>query len=374
MIVVFVSNYLCHHQIDICNEFLVRPDVTFKFISSTKPAGQKATLVNFENMPFVIRPYESEKARREAIKWINDADICIAGSEDPNLLDKRTGPIFRYSENLNKYHYPFLHLASYLRFLKYRKLYKRESEKQNSYLLCSSYYTKRDFRSAGLYKNRYLKWGYFPKANIGLNLDNKSFSFDAKPLRIYYCAVSLKAFKRPSLAFDAVRRFKHNGLNVEATFVSQNHGCFKRALKNNIDLVESGIIKVISPLCVSENLKAMSNSHIYLFTSGYGEGFGAVCYEAMTSKCLVIASKAAGSTNLLIKDKINGLIFSSKSDLYKKIDYISKNLSSVPVLAQNAKEFVENHYNYKIAVANLIDFYKSGYSKAFEFGEPLSKL
>lgn len=68
----------------------------------------------------------------------------------------------------------------------------------------------------------------------------------------------------------------------------------------------------------------MESSGIFLFTSDFGEGWGAVLNEAMNSGCAVIASHAAGATPYLVKNGENGLIYESGNDekLYEKLKYL----------------------------------------------------
>ena len=65
----------------------------------------------------------------------------------------------------------------------------------------------------------------------------------------------------------------------------------------------------------------MVKSQIFLFTSDYNEGWGAVLNEAMNSACAVIASHAIGSVPFLINNKKNGLIYQNgqMEDLYRKV-------------------------------------------------------
>ena len=55
----------------------------------------------------------------------------------------------------------------------------------------------------------------------------------------------------------------------------------------------------------------MEKSSIYLFTSNFDEGWGAVLNESMNSACAVISSHAAGATPFLISHNINGLLYTS---------------------------------------------------------------
>ena len=58
--------------------------------------------------------------------------------------------------------------------------------------------------------------------------------------------------------------------------------------------------------------KLMERADIYLATSDYGEGWGAVINEAMNSGCAVVANKAMGAVPYLIDDCKNGYWYKNK--------------------------------------------------------------
>lgn len=76
----------------------------------------------------------------------------------------------------------------------------------------------------------------------------------------------------------------------------------------------------------------MQKANIYLFTSDYNEGWGAVLNEAMNSGCAIVASHAIGSVPFLINNNQNGLIYKNDDleDLYIKVKLIinDKNLQN----------------------------------------------
>ena len=59
----------------------------------------------------------------------------------------------------------------------------------------------------------------------------------------------------------------------------------------------------------------MEKADIYLFTSDFNEGWGAVLNESMNSGCAVVASHAIGSVPFLIKNGENGLIYENGNQL-----------------------------------------------------------
>ena len=70
-----------------------------------------------------------------------------------------------------------------------------------------------------------------------------------------------------------------------------------------------------SNLCFSPFMKPdevrekMEGADIFLLTSDYKEGWGAVAGEAMNSGCLLIANAAAGASRFLVRHGINGFLY-----------------------------------------------------------------
>jgi glycosyltransferase involved in cell wall biosynthesis len=61
----------------------------------------------------------------------------------------------------------------------------------------------------------------------------------------------------------------------------------------------------MAPEAVRDHMEA---ADIFLFTSDFNEGWGAVLNESMNSACAVVASHAIGSVPFLLKDGENGFI------------------------------------------------------------------
>ncbi len=157
-------------------------------------------------------------------------------------------------------------------------------------------------------------------------------------------------------------------------FISLPSKLRDRIFKKYQQEIDSGLVKVYDELPPKEIMAIFAESHLFIFSSDQGEGFGATLYEAMTSKVAVIANAKAGGTNLLVKDGENGFVYKTKRQLDGILDNIAENLSVLEKVASGAKKFVEEKYNAKVAAHNLAEFVKSGYTKSFPDDEPISKL
>ena len=100
----------------------------------------------------------------------------------------------------------------------------------------------------------------------------------------------------------------------------------------------------------------MEQSQIFLFTSDYGEGWGAVLNESMNSGCAVIASCAAGSTPYLIRHGENGLSYSNcdTDALYGHIKYLLEHPEAQNIMGRAAYESILSEWNADVAATRLV--------------------
>ena len=377
MLVVFVTNSIILHQYFLAKSFVHEPDVIFKLIVSVKAADcdeQKLRLFNLnDGLDIeVVYSYKNSEEREKAIRLIKSSDVCIVGSEDRSLLEGIRRQYFRYSEHFNKWNLWFFHPKTYLRiprmFCRFRK------EIPGSYLLCASYYAKRDFNLCGLYRNHCLKFGYFPQGNIGNPLTNKKFPVSKHDeLKLVFVGRSIN-WKHPDISFYALEKLRSKGVNCSLTFISLPSKLRERIFKKYKQEIDDGLVKIYDELPPKDIMSIFAESHLFIFSSDQGEGFGATLYEAMTSKVAVIANVNAGATNLLVKDGENGFVFKTKRQLDRILDNIAENPAILEKVASGAKQFTEEKYNAKVAAHNLVEFVKSGCTKSFPNDEPISKL
>ena len=109
----------------------------------------------------------------------------------------------------------------------------------------------------------------------------------------------------------------------------------------------------MSPDMVREHMEA---ANIYLFTSDYNEGWGAVLNESMNSGCAVVASHAIGSVPFLIKHEENGLIYKNGNlqQLYECVKKLLEDSSLCDKIGKAAYITLSKVWNAKIAVDRII--------------------
>lgn len=350
MTITFFSNFLNHHQLPLCKEFieLIGED-NFRFVA-TESIHEERVKMGYENMnikySFVVRSYESDEQKNYAIKLAKESDVAIIGSapleysEIRGACNKLT---FLYRERLFKYgtwrrFYPPTALRIYKEYLRYKK--------KNFYVLCASAYTADDLELCGFPRSKCLKWGYFPELTpkVEKNYDK---------LRIMWCGRMLW-WKHPEDAVEIARVLDLN--NVDFEMIMVGNGDKRQCVEELISKYRlQSKVKLFDFMTPTEIRHQMEQSNIYLFTSGKQEGWGVVLNEALNSGCAVVANVEAGSTKYLVNDMHNGVIYDKvKDDLS---DAVRRLMSvSVASFSNNAYSNIVNVWNHKNAASCLIKF------------------
>lgn len=340
MKLVFITNYVHHHQIPLADEFYRILGEEYKYVATDAlpewliKGGYDPSI----SRPYVIRAYENDLKRQDAKQLVNDADVVIVGSAPEEYVEKRieAGELtFRYSERWFKKK-PWFLSGPHAWF----NLWHDHIRYRNKplYMLAASAYTCRDVNAVGAYKNKVFKWGYFTKVeDFPLEASaNFCASSEETEVHIMWCARFLR-LKHPELPILLAKRLKGNGYK----FVLDMYGSGTELEATKRLASELGVLDVVhflGNLPNDEILKQMRRHEIFLFTSDKNEGWGAVLNESMSNGCAVVASNMIGSVPFLVEDGVNGLIFQSESigSLESKVESVLTNQKFRQRLAENA--------------------------------------
>ena len=104
MKVVFISNFLNHHQLPLCLELVKHLGDGYRFVQ-TEPVDQERLRMGYrefaEAYDFLLCPYRSEEAMEATRRAVDEADFVIIGSAPNSYIEKRLKekkPVIRYSE------------------------------------------------------------------------------------------------------------------------------------------------------------------------------------------------------------------------------------------------------------------------------------
>lgn len=350
----FFSNFLNHHQLPLCKEFIKHVgEQNFRFVSSERIHEERAKM-GYEDMnvkyPFVVRSYESQEQMDEAMRLAHESDVVIMGTIFHPALEIRAAEnklTFLYQERMFKN-------GTWHRFIPTtaRSIYRTSTKyrKNNLYILCASAYAADDYSLCGFPRSKCLKWGYFPEV-----LPKPEKSFDK--LRIMWCGRMLW-WKHPEDAIEVARMIRESNVDFEMKVIGS--GEKREQVERMID--NYGLREFVTTydfMTPPEIRNVMNESNVYLFTSGKQEGWGVVLNEALNSGCAVIANKNAGSTPYLINNGKNGLLYDgSRNNLKNAVEtLLSSSLSS---LSEAACSTIVDMWNPMNAADRLFAFIDSG--------------
>ena len=160
MKVVFITNYINHHQIGIADELYKHLGNDYVFIATTEIPQFRVALgyPDYSDRPYLLKAYLDEN-KAEAQRLADESDVVIIGAAPDLYIKKRLAHnklTFRYSErwfkkNYNRLLFPPFWLYYYNRHTRYRN--------SNLYMLCASAYTSSDAAKVFAYPNKCFKWG-----------------------------------------------------------------------------------------------------------------------------------------------------------------------------------------------------------------------
>ena len=378
MKIAFFSNFLNHHQLPLCKAFLSRENVEFVFVA-TEPIPKDRLTMGYEDMnsyPFVVRSYESNDAKDQAMLIAKTYDMVIFGACSKDYIE------YRMNENLLSFRFcerP-LKKGAWRRFIPRtrKKIHDGyiQFKNKNMYILGASAYTSHDLVLCGFDKDKCFKWGYFPKVieiDVEEILNKKSAN---KKVEILYAGRLLK-LKRVIDSLKAINLLVKQGVeNINFTIIGdgEEKNCLtqyveKHNLKNYVTF-----LPFMSPEEVREY---MCKADIFIFSSNFYEGWGAVVNEAMNSVCSLLVSHSVGSSPYLIKQGETGYVYelANVNDLASKLKLLVEDAKLRHNLGKNAYQNLINLWNAETAVDRLLTMFEGfKYNAGISYADgPLSK-
>lgn len=335
MKIVFLSNYLNHHQQPLSDELYRLTGGQYYFVA-TMPMSEARRKLGYKELeaPYLVTCYGEKKPRAEVARIIDYADLVIMGSAPYSYIVNRCKAgklIFKYTERLYRQEPGLLKLL--VHHFRFKRQYDRYS---NCHLLCASAFTAPDFRRIGCFNERAYRWGYFP-AVPSLDIEDiMKLHRHISKCKILWVARFLD-WKHPELPVLLAEELKKKSIDFQIDMYGIGPE-FERieALIAAKNLTEDIVLHGAVP---NEGIMKQMRTHsIFLFTSDRNEGWGAVANEAMSSGCVVVASDAIGSTPFLIDDKHTGLLFKDQDsqDLLDKVLYLIKNQDKRETIGREA--------------------------------------
>ena len=359
MKVTFVSNYINHHQIPFCNAMYGKLGEDYRFIQTEPMEEERIRMgwgAEFSKLPY-LRLYYEQEAECKAL--IADSDVVLFGGVEDEIyiVDRlHAGKLtVRLSERIYK---SGQWKAVSPRGLRKKYIDHTQYRDKNVYLLCYGGYVASDFSIVRAYPEKMFKWGYFPETK---HHDMEALLAQKKERRGKDGCISLLwagrfiDWKHPEYAIRAAKKLKEEGYAFHLTMVGG--GEMESTLKSMVEA--DGLSDVVTFAGFRKPAEVrgfMEQSDIFLFTSDYGEGWGAVLNESMNSGCAVVANCAIGAVPFLVKPGQNGLIYPNKKwdVFYEQITGLLKEPEEIERLGRAAYTAIVQEWNAEIGAERLL--------------------
>ena len=357
-----VSNYINHHQIPMADALYRRLGNRFAFIQ-TQQMEEDRVKMGWANEVAAI-PYLKLYSQQAAAcaSLIMDSDIVVFGGvEDESYIKPRLKAgkiVIRASERLYR-EGQWKSISPRGR----KKKYEDHTQYADAavYLLCHGAYVASDFEIVKAYPSKKFIWGYFPAVYTydletlfarrqRLNQENKT------EVRILWAGRFLK-LKHPEYAVKAAYFLKQQKVAFHLDMVGGGELEEKlRAMVQWYGLADKVAFHGFQPPKVVRRF--MEEADIFLFTSDYLEGWGAVLNESMNSACAVIAGHGIGAVPFLLKHGKNGLVYQTGhfGEFRRLVWQLCKDKDLQKRLGANAYQTIVCEWNPEEAAKRLYAF------------------
>lgn len=359
MKITFFSNFLNHHEIPFCEALYHLIGDGFCFVQ-TEPMHQERIDMGWgqddNKIPYLKLSYKDNIAYNECIQLGKESDVVILGSAPYEFIAdrvKKNKLTFYYAERL--FRKSFLRAFYPPSTLKIFKRFVRPGWKSNFYMLCASGYTSYDVSRIQTFKDRCFRWGHFPEF-IEYDIDKLIENKQTETIELLWVGRFIE-LKHPQYPILVAKKLREEGIDFKLNIIGS--GELENELKNLIEINQlNDCVELLGSMEPMSVRNYMEKANIYLFTSDFGEGWGAVLYEAMNSGCALVASHAIGAVPLMLKHQENGLIYKNADldDLYVKVKELILNKNKRDYLGRNAYTSLNNQWKGEVAAERFYNF------------------
>ncbi len=357
MTFVFVSNYINHHQIPLCEALYQELGSDYTFIQTMPMEQERVAMgwgVDVRSLPYVKCLYEAEY---DCLKKIAESDVVMfgwTGREDLADSRLRSGKVtLRVSERIYregqwKAVSPRGLVAKYREHIRYRA--------QNVCMLCAGAYAASDFHLIGAYPDKMFRWGYF----TALRTYGEEQFVNMKPcdetLHIVWAGRFIP-LKHPEYMVRLANTLHDRGHRffIHMLGDGQMEPQIRQDVENNGLTEHFQFYGYTAPEKVRD---VMEKCHIHIFTSNYLEGWGAVVNEGMNSGCVEVVNAQVGAAPYLIQHGDNGLVY--PDDRYDKMEELVIDLfdhwEERKGMGRKAYETIRDMWNAEHAAKELLRF------------------
>lgn len=353
----FVSNYINHHQIPLCEALYRELGEDYAFIQTMPMEQERVDMgwgVDVRSLPYVQCLYETEY---DCLKKIAESDVVMfgwTGREDLADSRLRSGKVtLRVSERIYregqwKVVSPRGLAAKYREHIRYRR--------QNVCMLCAGAYAASDYHLIGAYPGKLFRWGYF----TALRTYGEEQFAHMKPcdgtLHIVWAGRFIP-LKHPEYMVRLAEALRDKGYRFCIHMLGD--GELEPQIRQEVE--NKGLTEhfLFYGYTAPEQVRdVMEKCHIHIFTSNYLEGWGAVVNEGMNSGCVEVVNAQVGAAPYLIRHGDNGLVY--PDDRYDKMEELVTDLfdhwEERKDMGRRAYETIRDVWNAEHAAKELLHF------------------
>ena len=353
----FVSNYINHHQIPLCDALYRELGDDYTFIQTMPMEQERIDMgwgVDVRSLPYVRCLYETEY---ECRKKIAESDVVLFGwteredlAADRLMSGKSTLRVSErlYREGQWKVISPRGLIAKYREHIKYRS--------QNVCMLCAGAYTASDFHLIGAYPDKMFKWGYFTALRTYSEEQFQALKPQGDVIHIVWAGRFIP-LKHPEYVVRLAKTLRDRGHQFYIHMLGD--GELEPSIR--LETENLGLIKYFRfyGYTAPEQVRdVMEKCHIHLFTSNHLEGWGAVVNEGMNSGCVEVVNAQVGAAPYLIRHGENGLVYPDNK--YEKMEAlvlgIFRDWDKYKKLGRAAYETIRDTWNADNAARQLLRF------------------
>lgn len=349
MKIAILSNIINHYQMNIVNDFVQQGHECF-FIETEKITQEhikNGFVRDFEQSEHVINGIAH---RERAVDIINSCDVLIGSYYGANYMRDRirAGRLtFIESERILKSDSSTIlgRLKNAVRIKKYRFFLKKNGYMSGCYFLLKGQYAINDYLQVGVSRDRILRHGYFTETSA---YGEKRYHTEGT-VKLLWVGRMLP-WKHPDDAVYVQQRLADDGYDVSLLMIGT--GPMTEMLRDRIGNYDIDMAGSVPFYKIRES---MHESDIFLFTSDYAEGWGVVLNEAMSEGLGVVASRKAGSTTFLMRDKNNGIVYDGdRESLYNAVVTYLNNPALIEQYGREARKTIESTWNSTVADVSFL--------------------
>lgn len=354
MTITMVSNYFNHHQLPLANAIYEAIGASYCFIQTSPMEEERVKMGWNDGLEKVSYLLTWDQCEEECRQRILTSDIVIFGGIDEEwYLKERLEAgkiILRYAERFYK---DGVWKAISPRGLRQKYLDHTKYRKKLVYLLCAGGYVAYDYSIVRAYPNKMLRFGYFPECRE-YDLDHLMEGKQADRLQLLWAGRFLD-WKHPELVIQVAKSLKKQGVVFHINVIGggELEDMLLKAVKQE-DLEDVVTMRGYQSPTVVRTY--MEKANIFLFTSDFREGWGAVLNEAMNSGCAVVANHGIGAVPFLMKHNENGLIYENGNtkELLGHVKSLSENRELIERLGRKGYQTIATEWNEREVAKRLL--------------------